>query len=327
MRPPLFWDHKAGPLSAPLTRALLAPFALMTTVIGRWRQHHIKPQSVDIPVICVGNVSMGGSGKTPLVLALIEILQKAGHAPAALTRGYGGRLRGPVRVDPALHSARDVGDEALLLAAAAPTFIARNRANGAQAAHAAGADVLVMDDGFQNPSLAKDLSLLVIDAGADNLGLGNGRVFPAGPLREPLADALRRADAVIMMNGKGDTPAFAGPVLTARLINPVPPPTGPLFAFAGIGRPGKFFDALKKAGAELIHEAPFDDHHVYTPTQIAHLRDWAQSENARLITTQKDYVRLGKGQQEGITPWPVKAVFDDAGAITALLAALFGGEK
>ncbi len=196
MRPPEFWDHRVGRASAPLLRAGLAPLSWLITAAGRWRWRRATPAKAPVPVICIGNVTLGGTGKTPLALALAALLQAQGHRPVFLSRGHGGRARGPLVVDPDRHDAALVGDEALLLAAAAPAIIARDRVAGARLAAAQNADLIIMDDGFQNPALHKDASLLVLDTQA---GLGNGRVFPAGPLREPLADALARADALVAM--------------------------------------------------------------------------------------------------------------------------------
>ncbi len=317
MRTPEFWNHKTGSLSAPLTRALLTPLSWLVTLVGRGRQRAVKSTRAPVPVICLGNVTLGGTGKTPLAITLGRMLQEAGHSPAFLTRGYGGQTRGSVLVDALRHSARDVGDEALLLARIAPVIVARDRVVGAQLAAAQGASVIIMDDGFQNPHLFKDFSLLVLETGS---GLGNGRVFPAGPLREPLADALGRADAVIAM-GEGRFETVTNlPILSAQLLNLAPPPGGSLIAFAGIGRPGKFFDALRAGGAELKQEISFDDHHVYSATEVASLHNWAAKEKAKLITTEKDFVRLRSNQRDNIEAWPVEARFANPETLMAMLA-------
>ncbi len=320
MRAPEFWNHKHGSLSAPLTRALLMPLSWLVILAGRWRQRRVKPTRVNIPVICLGNVTLGGTGKTPLAITLCKALQKAGYNPAFLTRGYGGKAKGPLSVDKAHHSALDVGDEALLLISHAPVIVSRDRVAGAKIAVMQGASIIIMDDGFQNPYLTKDVSLLVLETGG---GIGNGRVFPAGPLREPLGDALARADAVIAI-GTGSLKQNPDlPVLTVRLVNPVPPPKGSLLAFAGIGRPQKFFDALRDCGADLVQEIAFDDHHLYRPAEITRLRNWAHEENATLVTTQKDFVRLAEDQRTGIHAWPVEARFDDPQILMATLKPLW----
>jgi tetraacyldisaccharide 4'-kinase len=318
MRAPAFWQYKKGPMAAPLVRTLLMPFSFLVTVVGRLKQRYQNPVRASVPVICIGNVTLGGTGKTPLAIALAKILQDAGQQPFFLSRGYGGKAAGPLQVNINEHSAREVGDEALLLAAIAPAIIARDRAAGARLAVDQGASVILMDDGFQNPSLAKDVSLLVVDT---DQGMGNGRVFPAGPLREPLKDALKRADAVIAVGQKGLTKSMPVPVpvMGAQLCNLEPLPKGPLIAFAGIGRPDKFFDALRKQGAELVQEIAYDDHQVYQPRELERLKQWAAQENATLLTTQKDYVRLTKAQREGIVFWPLEARFDDTDALMALI--------
>ncbi len=317
MRAPEFWRHKHGALSAPFTRTLLTPLSWLVMMAGRWRQRTIIAQNVSIPVLCLGNITLGGTGKTPLAISLCTLFQEHGHHPAFLTRGYGGRLRGPVQVDTITHCAKDVGDEALLLARTAPTILARDRVLGAKAAVALGADLIIMDDGFQNPALFKDMSLLVMDTDG---GFGNGRVFPAGPLREPVHDALGRAQALIVMGRGKIKPDTVLPIISAQLINPMAPPKGPLIAFAGIGRPQKFFAALRQSGANPVQEIAFDDHHVYRTGEIARLHSWAKAENANLITTEKDYVRLPTPLREDITPWPVEAQFDDPKALLSLLA-------
>ncbi len=321
MRAPEFWNHKHGPMAAPLARSLLSPLSALVTLAGRWRQNRAKPVTAAVPVICVGNVTMGGTGKTPLAIALAEILIKRAHTPVFLTRGYGGALRGPVHVDETIHSARDVGDEALLLARIAPTIVARDRVAGATLAANHKASIIIMDDGFQNPALAKDISLLVMD---QDVGLGNGRVFPAGPLREPLDDAVKRANAVILMGD--DAPQWQGalPSLHAGLVNPDALPKGPLLAFAGIGRPQKFFDAIRACGGMMVQEIGFDDHHVYSDNDIARLHDWAKKEGAQLITTQKDLVRLPPALRDGLYGWPVKAEFADTDALITLLKPVLG---
>ncbi|TRO96945.1 tetraacyldisaccharide 4'-kinase [Glycocaulis profundi] len=325
MRPPPFWDADAGRSSGAVTRALLSPLGLIYAAATARRIAKTEPVRAPVPVICVGNITLGGTGKTPVSLALIDRLQAMGARPAALSRGWKGRLKGPVQVDPETHTVRDVGDEPLLLARAAPAFISADRPAGANAAAQAGADVIVMDDGHQNPTLFKDLSIVVVDGGA---GWGVKRVFPAGPLREPVATGLSRADAVIVMTaGPDDVPDYAGlelddleiPVLTAWLAPAAPPPEGPLMAFAGIGRPQKFFDGLEAAGGTLADASSFPDHHVFTEAELSRLADYAQAHGARLITTEKDWVRLPPEWRERVAAFPVKAVFAEPARIDALL--------
>jgi tetraacyldisaccharide 4'-kinase len=314
MRPPEFWGRRDGGLAA----RLLAPVSGIWTAVGRRRQATASPFRAPVPVICVGNVVVGGAGKTPTALALAERLVALGRHPVFLTRGHGGRLPGPVIVDPAVHAADEVGDEPLLLARAAPTIVARDRAAGARLATTRG-DVIVMDDGFQNPSLAKDLSLLVVDREA---GIGNGRVLPAGPLREPVSDALARAHALVAI-GPGPLPfATSLPVLGARIA----PVNGGEFAgqrvvaFAGIGRPDKFFASLRAVGAELAGMHAFGDHQRYTPDELMRLVEAASGAGALLVTTAKDAARLPAEARPMVSVLEVRLVFDDPQAVDALLA-------
>jgi tetraacyldisaccharide 4'-kinase len=284
-----------------------------------------------VPVICVGNLTAGGSGKTPTALALLHLLtaRANGHPVAhALLRGYGGTMAGPVRIDIQRHIASEVGDEALLLARAAPTWVAHDRVAGALAAASAGARVIVMDDGFQNPSLAKTLSLLVVDGAT---GFGNGRVIPAGPLRESIKSGLARADAVIVVgtDSAGVIPAVTRmqshlPILAARLVpgDSTAFKGQRVYAFAGIGRPEKFFATLAETGAEVVGRRAFDDHHAFALTDLATLEAEARSLNARLVTTEKDYVRLDALAQRRIAALPVELAFDDPIAINALIEPL-----
>ncbi|MEE9209502.1 MAG: tetraacyldisaccharide 4'-kinase, partial [Kiloniellales bacterium] len=278
------------------------------------------------PVVCVGNLVAGGAGKTPVVLALVAALAARG-AVHCLSRGYGGSSPGPRRVDAARDSAVEVGDEALLLARAAPSWVARDRTAGARAAAAAGARVLVMDDGFQNPALAKDLSLVVVDGA---YGFGNRRGMPAGPLRESVARGLARADAVVLLGrdelNLGAALARRLPVLTAQL---APRPGSEslvgrkVLAFAGIGRPEKFFATLAGPegglGAELVETRAFPDHHPYSAAELRSLRARARSLDAILVTTEKDAVRLTPEQREGIETLAVAVAWDDPAALQALL--------
>jgi tetraacyldisaccharide 4'-kinase len=284
-----------------------------------------------VPVVCIGNPTVGGAGKTPAALAVARMLQADGLTPVFLTRGYGGQLAGPVRVDPVQHRSLEVGDEPLLLARAAPTIVARDRVAGAQAAVAAGAGIIVMDDGFQNPSLAKDCSVLVVDA---NRGVGNGRVIPAGPLRAPFDVQLRHAQALIVV---GSTPA-AGikdaartrnlPLFGARLV----PDARFLkllgerhvLAFAGIGDPEKFFATLRAAGVAVDATSVFGDHHRYTRFDAQALCDEADREGLILVTTEKDVARMqGDDDLAQLSArsraLPVTLVFDDEAGFRSLL--------
>lgn len=328
MRPPPFWDHTAGRSSGALTRALLSPLGALYAFAGARRIATTTPHRLKAPVICVGNLTLGGTGKTPVSIAIIERLTEMGRRPAALSRGWKGRLDGPTRVDPDRHGVKDVGDEPLLLARAAPAFIARDRPAGAEAALAAGADIVVMDDGHQNPTLHKDFSIVVVDGAT---GWGAGAIFPAGPLREPVKTGLARADAVVVMTaGPDDEPDWRGlgldgleiPALRAWLAPSEAVPGGPLMAFAGIGRPQKFFDGLVASGGELADAASFPDHHVFSNPELKRLSDFAASRNARLITTEKDWVRLSPDWRDRVLSFPVRAVFADPARLDALLETL-----
>lgn len=314
MKAPHFWSHGLDPKSreaAPLTRVFLTPLERLYIWGVRRKLASAKPHPAPVPVICVGNLTVGGVGKTPVVAALREKLTAMGYRAATLSRGYGGTLEGPLRVDETTHMAADVGDEPLMLACSGESWIGRDRAAAAEAMATAGVEVIVMDDGFQNPSLEKTLSILAIDAAAP---FGNGYCLPKGPLREPIADGMARADAVLLI-GEGELPTGlippSKPLLRASIQPRGPAPHGPLIAFAGIGRPRKMFDSLTEAGADLRDGVGFGDHYVYIERDMTFLRQLAADHKARLITTEKDFVRLPKDWREGILTWPVEACFHD----------------
>ena len=330
MKGPHFWSAGLDPSSreaAPLTRALLTPLTWLYLQGFNRKLAKAIPARVSARVLCIGNLTAGGAGKTPVAEAIRERITARGLRAATLSRGHGGRKPGPLKVDPAVDTFRDVGDEPLLLSATGEAWIGRDRAAAAQAMTEAGVHVILMDDGHQNPSLAKDFTFIVIDAGAP---FGNGHIFPKGPLREPVASGLARADAVILM-GEGPVPAKVAasgkPVLRAYLKATGAAPSGPLVAFAGIGRPQKFFDSLKAAGADVKDEMPFADHHPYTSGDLSLLKDLACRDGARLITTSKDHVRLPAETRAATLVFPVKAVFEDEAALDGLLAPLFNGQK
>ena len=315
MRPPEFWNIREGRDGAPVIRTLLRPLGAIYAWAGRRRQKKTEPIDPGIPVICVGNATLGGTGKTPVAIYLLKSLRRMGVNAHGLTRGYGGRLKGPLAVNPR-HTADEVGDEALLIARTSPVWVSAERDQGALAAVSEGADAIVMDDGHQNPKLEKTLSLLVVDA---EVGFGNGCVFPAGPLREPLNDALSRTDVVILMKPSPDfeidpylADQLSGQTVIPAFLKPkAAPPKGRLYAFAGIGRPNKFFDQLRRLGADLAEEVPFADHHKFTVSEIEHLFLLASEQNAALITTEKDYVRLPSGYRKGVHTFPVTVQFED----------------
>jgi tetraacyldisaccharide 4'-kinase len=287
MRAPGFWWRKSG-----ATAALLSPLAAIYGAVAGRRLAQ-NGERAGVPVICIGNPTVGGAGKTPTAIAVARLLIGAGERPAFLTRGYGGKLSGPVRLETS-HTAADVGDEPLLLARVAPTVVSRDRVAGARHALAADATVIVMDDGFQNPALAKDLSILVIDGAR---GIGNGHVIPAGPLRAPLVPQLERAHAILIVgDGAGAVPATKLPTFHARLA----PDRAELanlggrrvLAFAGIGDPQKFFATLAAAGVNAQIQRGFADHHRYRADEAAALLAEAERHDLTLLTTEKDLARL-----------------------------------
>jgi tetraacyldisaccharide 4'-kinase len=309
MRAPEFWKSRGA-----LAR-LLAPLGAAYGASVAFKARIAEPYDPGVPVICVGNLTAGGSGKTPIAIAVARALMARGQRPFFLTRGYGGKEHGPA-LAARVHSAARMGDEALLLTRTAPTVVSRDRAAGAKLAVEKGATVIVMDDGHQNFTLKKTLSLVVADGQA---GFGNGLMIPAGPLREPVAQGLARADAVIVMgDGAPDLAGFAGPVLRAHLAADGAAFAGVrVFAFAGIGRPEKFVASLEDSGAEVIGSCFFPDHHPYEPGEIEQLKMVAG--DAALVTTEKDFVRLSVPDREGIRVLKVAARFQDNAALARLL--------
>lgn len=336
------WWYSAG--GGGLAARLLRPVATAYGAIAEARFRREQPYRASLPVICIGNFTAGGTGKTPLTRLVLEHLVSLGERPVCLTRGYGGCVQGPVWVEPGRHRADEVGDEPLLLARNAPVVVSRDRVAGARAIEAAEpkATVIVMDDGLQNPSLAKDLTIAVVDA---NRGMGNGHVIPAGPLRAPLGFQLGLVDCIVV-NGRSDLPpadaeqvferlkrSFLGPVLRAE-----PQPDGDVTAlagakvaaYAGIADPGRFFRLLEDIGAVIVHKTSFADHHEVTEAEAEALLSAAREFDARLITTEKDAARL-----DGATgtlallrnislTLPIKTVFLDRDAMR--MDALLGAE-
>ena len=327
MREPAFWH---APNS--WTSHLLRPLGALYGAVAAQRLQR-EGLHAGIPVFCVGNFHLGGAGKTPTVLALARMLGELGETPVVLSRGYGGRLRGPVMVDPARHGATDVGDEPLMLAGHVPVVVSRERSDGVALAKSQRASVILMDDGFQNPAIAKDASLIVIDS---DRGLGNGLVFPAGPLRAPLKPQLARTDALIVV-GDGtaagtvaaEIAARQAPVLSARL-EPDAATLASLndkrvFAFAGIGDPGRFFRTLRAARVALVRERVFADHHPFSAGEIENLLSDANRDGLTLVTTEKDFARLHgaakmPAQLRDIVPFKVTLEFADEGRLRMFLA-------
>lgn len=327
MRAPRFWDRDVDPSSregAPVTRLVLTPLSALYAMATARRIAKAEPLKLSIPVICIGNLTAGGSGKSPVVAAIRYRLSSGhpGRRFASLSRGYGGSLKGPLKVDPAKHSAAEVGDEALMLSQSGEAWIGADRAEAGLAMEADGVDLIIMDDGFQNPSLDKTLSILVVDAQA---GFGNGYVIPKGPLREPVEAGLSRADAIILM-GDGEPPLaladFGGPILRAAIQPLSSPPPKTYLAFAGIGRPEKFFDTLNTCGTPPVDAVPFADHHRYSARDIRYLHTLAADHQAQLITTEKDFVRLSPEQREGIVTLPVGAHFANEAELDSLLSSV-----
>jgi tetraacyldisaccharide 4'-kinase len=323
MREPAFW-HRPKSWKSHLLRPLGALYGAITA-----RRLKRKGFDAGIPVFCVGNYHVGGAGKTPTVLALAKILRELGETPVVLSRGYGGRLRGPVMVDSARHAATDVGDEPLMLSAHLPVAVARNRVDGVAMARSLRASVILMDDGFQNPAIAKDASLIVIDG---ERGVGNGKVFPAGPLRAPLKPQLALTDALIVV-GKGtagdaiaaDIRARGAEVFSAELV----PDAASLaalagktvLAFAGIGDPGRFFRTLSSSGIEVARGRTFADHHQFSTTEITSLLAEAKRNALTLVTTEKDLARLGgDAAASEIVPFKVSLDISDAAVLRKFLS-------
>ena len=318
MREPAFWHRPSSWKSH-----VLKPLGAIYGAVAAKRLQR-EGLNAGIPVICVGNYHVGGAGKTPTVLALAKLLRDLGELPVVLSRGYGGKLRGPAKVDRARHSADDVGDEPLMLATTLPVVISRNRAEGVALAKSQGATVIVMDDGFQNPAIMKDACVIVIDSAR---GLGNGKVFPAGPLRAPLKPQLARTDALIVIGDGTAARAVAAeiaaqgkPVLSARL----KPDQGSVallsgkraLAFAGIGDPARFVDTLAASGVDVVRSRAFADHHAFSEREIEDLIAEAGRHALTLVTTEKDLARFWKdgavpSWAQAIVPFAVTLAFDD----------------
>jgi len=330
-RTPGWWYHRSG-----LMAVLLTPASWLWMLVTRLRWLLARPYRSNVPVICIGNLTAGGAGKTPVALSVARLLQQMNRSPVFLSRGYGGNRTGPHRVDREDDTAKDVGDEPLLLARVAQTVVAANRSKGARLAETMNAGAIVMDDGFQNPSLEKDYSILVVDT---SLGIGNGHVIPAGPLRAPLPEQLARAHAVVAL-GRDDAAApvldrarEAGLTVFEAEIVPRSSPSWlkqkPLIAYTGIGNPEKFFRTLESECGELAGKYPFPDHHVFTRDDANALLRAAKDANAQLVTTEKDHVRLA-GQPElerlrsATRTLPVRMQYRDRAKFKRALARLFG---
>ena len=323
------WWYIRDSNHARVTRTLLKPASWLWAAVTARRIARAAPVDPGAPVISIGNLTVGGSGKTPVARETLRLLRQSGVEAHALSRGYGGRLEGPVRVDLSTHDAADVGDEPLMLAQDAPAWIARDRIAGARAAVDAGADVLVLDDAHQNPALKKALSLLVVDGETrgDEWPFGDGSVFPSGPMREPLKAGLARADAVVILlptDVQEADPKLVAvfsplPVFVARLEAAAPPPSGPQLGLAGIAKPWKVERSLIAAGCDLVEFVPFPDHAAYRPEDLRLLADRADLLNAGMVTTEKDWVRLPPDWRSRVVSWPAAARFDDEAGFAAFV--------
>ena len=319
MQAPEFWFEDDSILS----RAL-EPVGRIVGAVTSWRAGRDGQPRAPIPVVSVGGVTVGGSGKTPVAQSIADLVREAGQVPAVVLRGYGGGLSGPVLVDPTVHTSADVGDEALLHARRVMTWVAVRRIAGVTEAARAGATVAILDDGHQHPGLHKDLSILVVDGGDP---FGNGRIVPAGPLREAPDVAARRAQALVIVGDDSTALAERIPAHLALLRARLEP--GPealalkgqrVVAFAGIGVPRKFFRALEKLGAVVVARHPFEDHYRFDLSDIQPILDEAFALDAIPITTAKDAVRLPLDQRQQINVLSTTLVWDNPPAVKALLA-------
>lgn len=326
MKAPSFWQTKN------IISTLLLPCAAIYYYVSKANYKIIKPTTLPIPVICVGNLTVGGAGKTPVALHIGDLLNKKNIEAFFISRGYGGTQKLPLRVNPQIHSALQVGDEPLLLAQVLPTIVGRNKVNAAKFAMEQGAELIVMDDGFQNPALTKDLSLIVVDR---RLSFGNERLLPAGPLREKVRSGIKRAGAIVIINPANFMPtSLPGiPFLLAR--SQAKPSMLALkgkkiIAFCGIAIPHKFYYMLKNAGAEIVDKISFPDHYHYKQKDLLNLKEKAKEHSAILVTTSKDAARMDKDFKEEIKDIHVaemELVFENQDKLEALIGEAIRAKK
>jgi len=319
LKTPRFWFKKDSVLAL-----VLSPISKLYEFSGHLIQKKAKPVSVKTPLICIGNATLGGGGKTPTAIAVGKILDELNLKYGFLTRGYKGETKGPFRVNALYHTAKQMGDESLILGKTAITYVAKDRVKGAQKMDRLGLNAVVLDDGYQNPKLKKDISLLVVNG---MIGFGNEAVFPSGPLREPIEDAVKKADAVIIIGDVSEQissfiKTVTVPVFFATVQSFFPKEidkTTKLLAFCGLAFPKKFFNSLEDQSFNILKKIPFSDHHLYTERDISDLREKARSLGAKLITTEKDYVRLSKTQKKYVTYVPIELCWKDKKEVKAFL--------
>lgn len=331
MKPPSFWQNP--PQKPGLAARILQPFSWLYAFATAKRLSG-NGYRAKVPVICVGNLNAGGTGKTPTTIAIVQMLSGMGKTCHVVSRGYGGNLTGPVQVNLAQHQAAEVGDEPLLLAAFAPTWVAKDRAEGVKKAEDAGADVIILDDGFQNPSVVKQLSIVVVDAAK---GFGNGMCLPAGPLREPVAVGLARADLLLSIGPADSQKVFSetwGRDLSVQQITAQTKPVRMgidwqgqrVLAFAGIGYPEKFFATLREEGAEIAKAVALNDHQPISELLLSRLEREAEALNAQLVTTEKDQIRLPEAQRHRVLAMVVRLEFNDAKPLERALKNILAGK-
>lgn len=321
LTPPSFWSKPESSLSV-----LLEPLSWLYQAGSHFHRMISKPYRAPVPVISIGNFVLGGAGKTPFTCALAQTLEAMGKTPHIISRGYGGALKGPLQVDLDHHSFHQVGDEPLLLAKTAPTWVSRNRRDAVHLAVEAGADLLLLDDAHQNYSLEKDISFMVVNAAQ---GFGNGQVFPAGPLRQSLSAGLKTTSALIFIGG-AEEPLPASltslpcPLIRANVV-PVTPKPEAVLAFTGIGYPEKFRQTLTAAGYDVKAFYSYPDHYPYTEKDVTQLKREAQANSLLLMTTEKDAVRLPLASRQDILVLPIELAFDPPSALEDLLKLFLKG--